>query len=163
MRVNQVNLNPFRGKVVRTIKHVPQSLYQPPKKVEMTKQEWLDTFKEPIDRIKAQQARAMELDEFMHSDKITKEVEKLPENIDIQIRHNFIERHFENPTDSSYLCICLADNSSMYEIERTSGRGDDNRKIHSMSHHYVQSEDGTIDKKGSVKWIHGLQNYYNEN
>lgn len=159
MQVNSINLTNFSGKVVRRNLLQNGSLND---KKEMSKKDVDKTYETAIKDIQEQHKHAVELDEFMNSKEVKKEVAKLPENVNIQICNLYNDRYIDKPHPSNGHKVAIQDVSAIYDNEFNHNREIENRKVSSMSCIRVQKEDGTINKKLIMKWIKSLQEYFND-
>ena len=162
MRVNSINSNSFQGSVSRHLRTVSNGYAVPVSYKPETKEDFLKSYNDILLAVHKQKARAIELDEFMFSDKVQKEVEKLPEDVIIEMNcdanMDYIKRN--EPWKGMY--IQLHDTREMERRELYPNGAVNNRRVHELSQMRVQKKDGTINKEGIISWIKGLQEYFNQ-
>lgn len=140
MNIQSVNSTSFGAKLLRQTKVARDKATGEKYNKECTKSQLIKSYDSQIEKIKEQKKRAMELDTFMRSDEVMKLVKKLPKNAEVEVASKF-ELNF----DSSNEDIILENARIIYE--------NDNPESCCLEAIDAQMQDGSIDKKGIIKWL----------
>lgn len=105
-----------------------------------------------IERIRAQKARAIELDAFMHSDEVTQYIGALPQEDIVSIMYR--PRNNEDLSEYNILLRYIPGNSISYT--RTQYRDYKDPRLDMKA----QNKDGSINKQGIIGWLTDLKHFF---
>lgn len=157
MRISQISTTPlyaFRAKLTRNTEYAKDAEGKPCIK-STTKKDLISSYNNRIQALRVQRDAAIELDNFMRSDKMKRCLDKLPKQDEIEMISKFETMNVQDDGTVEFNPICLMykfeDPKSQKAVKHAEYLG--SNKADELSMCYVQNEDGSINKKKIITYI----------
>ena len=152
MNISPIQSNNFLGRLVRNTRTVTNAQGKDTQK--STSREYVESFyNRQIKTIEKQKKHALEFDDFMHSDQVSKMIKELPAGDKIEI--NSIPSD-DNIIEVNELLLIYKPSYPDYTFANLTGSEEDEISIQS-----VQKPNGQIDKKGIIDWLQRIKDFNN--